>query len=150
MYTGAIVAIWAVPFMVSRFKLAINLYWTKARNTHLYRYCLMLGTTAKPVFALGRIPLARSNLFVCPKSLFWSYNIYIYAAHLWQYFYSCQTLGHLMLSLSATAYMWLAVMYLEEPNLIKTFGKEYRQYMKRTPRFLPNIWNSWRLQSWYE
>ena len=49
-----------------------------------------------------------------------------------------------MFSVSATAYMWLAVVYLEEPNLIKTFGQEYHQYMKKTPRFFPNIllWSS--------
>lgn len=59
-----------------------------------------------------------------------------------------QTLGHLMFSLSGTAYMWLAVVYLEEPSLMKAFGREYYHYMQRTPRFIPSLWNTWRLKTW--
>ena len=46
-----------------------------------------------------------------------------------------------MLSLSATGYMWLAVVYFEEPDLLQTFGQEYVAYMKGTPRFIPRLWS---------
>ena len=32
-----------------------------------------------------------------------------------------------------------AVAFYEEPDLVKTLGPEYTKYMKKTPRFFPNL-----------
>jgi protein-S-isoprenylcysteine O-methyltransferase Ste14 len=47
------------------------------------------------------------------------------------------SMGHLVLSIVLTAYVILAVLLLEEADLIKEFGDQYRQYKKRVPAFIP-------------
>jgi protein-S-isoprenylcysteine O-methyltransferase Ste14 len=38
-----------------------------------------------------------------------------------------------------TLYIVCAVAYFEEPDLVKELGHEYEEYMKKTPRFIPNF-----------
>jgi len=47
--------------------------------------------------------------------------------------------GHFLLSSIFTSYIVFAVIVYEEPMLVEKMGPEYVQYMKRTPRFFPNI-----------
>ena len=48
-----------------------------------------------------------------------------------------QTAGHLLLSGVFSAYTSLAVVYFEEPDLIKELGDDYAEYMRKVPRFCP-------------
>jgi len=50
-----------------------------------------------------------------------------------------QTVGHFLLSSAFTGYIVFAVIIYEEPLLVEKLGPEYVQYMKRTPRFIPNL-----------
>ena len=56
-----------------------------------------------------------------------------------QYIFLLQTVGHLLLSSVFTGYIVFAVAFYEEPDLVKTLGPEYTKYMKKTPRFFPNL-----------
>lgn len=47
------------------------------------------------------------------------------------------SMGHLVLSIALEAYIILAVLLLEEADLIKEFGDQYRQYQRRVPAFIP-------------
>ena len=47
------------------------------------------------------------------------------------------SLGHLLLALVNTAYIVLAVKFLEERDLIATYGDTYRSYQRRVPMLLP-------------
>lgn len=47
------------------------------------------------------------------------------------------TVGHLLFSAVASAYIFVAVHFLEERDLIKAFGERYLTYMKRVPSYLP-------------
>jgi protein-S-isoprenylcysteine O-methyltransferase Ste14 len=47
------------------------------------------------------------------------------------------TVGHLLLAGSLTVYM-LAAMLVEERDLLAHFGKQYEDYMRRVPRFVPS------------
>ena len=38
-----------------------------------------------------------------------------------------------------TLYILSAVIFLEEPALIKEFGDDYKQYMNEVPRFIPDL-----------
>jgi protein-S-isoprenylcysteine O-methyltransferase Ste14 len=46
------------------------------------------------------------------------------------------TLGHLLFSITMTLYILIGI-YHEEKDLIKTFGNDYLQYRKKTPKILP-------------
>lgn len=46
------------------------------------------------------------------------------------------TLGHLIFSISTTAYILIALQ-LEERDLIRVFGDKYRKYRKQVPKFFP-------------
>lgn len=48
------------------------------------------------------------------------------------------TVGHLLFSVVATAYIVVAVKHFEERDLIREHGARYRAYMERTPAFFPN------------
>jgi protein-S-isoprenylcysteine O-methyltransferase Ste14 len=37
------------------------------------------------------------------------------------------------------AYMLFATAYFEEPDLVREIGTEYEEYMKKTPRYIPNF-----------
>ena len=50
-----------------------------------------------------------------------------------------QTMGRALFSFFMTVYIVFAVVYFEEPDLVKEMGSEYEEYMKRTPRFIPNF-----------
>lgn len=51
-----------------------------------------------------------------------------------------QTLGHVILSISFTAYIVLAVKLFEEKKLIEEFGVKYIEYQKEVPyQFIPMI-----------
>ena len=46
------------------------------------------------------------------------------------------TLGHLVFAAVNTVYMLIAI-FLEERNLVQHFGRQYEEYRKRTPMFVP-------------
>ena len=50
-----------------------------------------------------------------------------------------QTVGHFLLSSVFTGYIVFAVVLYEEPDLVNSLGPEYTKYMKKTPRFFPNL-----------
>ena len=50
-----------------------------------------------------------------------------------------QTVGHVLFSSVFTAYIVFAVVLYEEPTLVERLGPSYVEYMKRTPRFIPNF-----------
>ena len=43
------------------------------------------------------------------------------------------------MALIFSAYMWIATVYYEEPQLVKDIGQKYQQYMNTTPRFIPDF-----------
>ncbi|MEP6947795.1 MAG: methanethiol S-methyltransferase [Ginsengibacter sp.] len=47
------------------------------------------------------------------------------------------TLGHLLFSFTTTVYILIAVKFLEEKDLRKSFGKEYEAYQKNVPMVIP-------------
>ena len=47
------------------------------------------------------------------------------------------TVGHLLFSAVASTYIFLAVHFLEERDLIKVFGERYRRYRSAVPSFFP-------------
>jgi protein-S-isoprenylcysteine O-methyltransferase Ste14 len=47
------------------------------------------------------------------------------------------TAGHLLFSVVVTAYIVLSVKFLEERDLVRTFGTTYRRYQQEVPMFLP-------------
>lgn len=47
------------------------------------------------------------------------------------------TVGHLLFSAVASAYIFVAVHFLEERDLIKVFGARYLSYMRNVPSYLP-------------
>ncbi len=47
------------------------------------------------------------------------------------------TAGHLLFSAVASAYIFVAVHFLEERDLLKVFGDRYRAYMKAVPSYFP-------------
>lgn len=50
------------------------------------------------------------------------------------------TMGHLLFSVITTLYIILAVKFLEERDLHKSYGKEYEVYQKKVPMFIPFFW----------
>jgi protein-S-isoprenylcysteine O-methyltransferase Ste14 len=49
------------------------------------------------------------------------------------------TVGHLLFAGMTSAYILIAVQ-LEERDLLRYFGDAYREYRKRTPMFVPRLW----------
>jgi protein-S-isoprenylcysteine O-methyltransferase Ste14 len=47
------------------------------------------------------------------------------------------SLGHLIFALATTGYIIIAVAFFEEPDLKKAIGKEYEDYQKEVPMFVP-------------
>lgn len=47
------------------------------------------------------------------------------------------TVGHLLFAVVCTAYIYIAVKYLEEKDLKKSIGKPYEEYQKQVPMLLP-------------
>ena len=47
------------------------------------------------------------------------------------------TVGHLIFSITTTAYILIAVKFLEEKDLRKAIGKQYENYQKIVPMFVP-------------
>lgn len=54
-------------------------------------------------------------------------------------FWACptMTLGHVLFSTVASTYIILAVHFLEEPDLVEMMGKDYVEYMEKTPAYCP-------------
>lgn len=53
------------------------------------------------------------------------------------------TVGRLLLVGLYSLYIVYAVVVYEEPALVEEFGPEYVEYMKKTPRFIPNLSRIW-------
>lgn len=51
---------------------------------------------------------------------------------------SAQSLGHLIWAGGLTIYIVIAVIFFEEPDLVRELGEDYKTYMKEVPRFVPN------------
>lgn len=49
------------------------------------------------------------------------------------------TLGHLIFSITTTLYIFIAVKFLEEKDLLKAHGKTYEDYQKKVPMIIPFI-----------
>ncbi len=47
------------------------------------------------------------------------------------------SLGHLLFTVVTTAYILIAVKFLEEKDLKKIIGKEYEEYQKKVPMIVP-------------
>lgn len=47
------------------------------------------------------------------------------------------TVGHLLFAAVTTAYVYIAVRFFEEPDLVKIHGEEYREYQKNVPMIFP-------------
>lgn len=52
------------------------------------------------------------------------------------------TLGHLLFAAVTTAYIVIAVKFLEERDLVAVYGDTYRDYQKRVPMLLPLPWRA--------
>jgi protein-S-isoprenylcysteine O-methyltransferase Ste14 len=49
------------------------------------------------------------------------------------------TLGHLLFSITTTAYILVAVKFFEEKDLKTIHGQEYEEYQKKVPMIIPFI-----------
>ncbi len=47
------------------------------------------------------------------------------------------TLGHLYFAMMTTAYILVAVKFLEEKDLSRQLGESYKQYQKEVPMLIP-------------
>ena len=54
-----------------------------------------------------------------------------------KYSVSKSVTGHLLFSAVATSYIYIAVKYFEEPDLVRMIGPQYEEYMAKTPSFCP-------------
>ncbi len=49
------------------------------------------------------------------------------------------SVGHLFFSIMTTAYIYIAVKYMEEKDLRKTLGEKYEEYQTKVPMLFPSI-----------
>ena len=80
----------------------------------------MIGTLVKNVFRIfNQLMVSRLGFLIA----FWCVPT--------------MTVGHLLFSAVASSYIFLAVHFLEERDLIKVFGERYRSYRAAVPSFFP-------------
>lgn len=48
-------------------------------------------------------------------------------------------MGHCLFTAVLTVYILFAVAHFEEPDLVEEIGPNYVDYMKTTPRYIPNF-----------
>ncbi|KAJ3305231.1 hypothetical protein HDV03_001829 [Kappamyces sp. JEL0829] len=58
------------------------------------------------------------------------------------WFVPTMSVGRLLFNVVISSYIVVAVLYLEEKELVKEFGKKYENYMKTTPALWPNFGSS--------
>lgn len=56
------------------------------------------------------------------------------------------TLGHVLFAITMTLYMGIAVIF-EERDLVGHFGEAYRDYRRRVPMFMPNLFGGFKKQA---
>ena len=56
---------------------------------------------------------------------------------LWEVWISNTDKGHLLFSTVASIYIYIAVRFFEEPDLVQMIGEKYENYMEVTPSFCP-------------
>ena len=49
------------------------------------------------------------------------------------------SLGHLLFAIATTGYIYVAVKYFEEKDLVKSIGPEYIKYQQRVGMLLPYV-----------
>ena len=49
------------------------------------------------------------------------------------------SVGHLLFTLVTTGYIVIAVLHLEEKDLIAEIGEDYRAYQREVPAFVPGL-----------
>ena len=67
--------------------------------------------------------------------------------HLCHLLIHMQTTGQLLFAITMTMYIMIAVLCLEERDLVHYFGSKYEEYKKTTPAFIPSLWRSHKLAS---
>ncbi|MBI3783566.1 MAG: isoprenylcysteine carboxylmethyltransferase family protein [Deltaproteobacteria bacterium] len=75
----------------------------------------------------GPFAIVRNPIMVAELAVIWAEAFYL------------STLGVYLYAVVATLAGWLAVIFVEEPELRQRFGARYEEYCSRVPRWLPRL-----------